>query len=131
MTVGGTKVHWARRVTGTTLESVNEIRRVFKPRVAAVMIALIVACQVVAFVGFARSYVERGRTIEGLEDSLCRERLTRIAGSMLAPTECRQAMKVLAATFPQIWTPMAPRASPKHVAASVTGASPVSVSKDR
>ena len=110
-----TKVHWARRVPGTIFEPVSEIRRVFKPRVAAAMIAVIMACQLVAFVGFARSYAERGRTIEGLQDSLCRERLTRIAATLLVPSECRQAMKVLAASSPQIWTPMKPRASPKHV----------------
>jgi hypothetical protein len=82
----------------------NEIRRIFTPRVAAVMIGLIVACQLVALVGFARSYVERGRKLEVLEESLCRERLARIAATLLTPSECRQAEKVLASTMPQIWT---------------------------
>ena len=116
----GTKVHWAGRVTQTIFKRVNEIRRIFGPRVGAVMIALIVACQVVALVGFARSYTERGRTIEALEDSLCRERLARIAATLLTPSECRQAEKVLASTFPQIWTAIEPRSSAKDSAASVT-----------
>jgi hypothetical protein len=100
------------------------------------MIALIVACQVVALVGFAQNYMERGRKIEALEDSLCRERLARIAATLLAPSECRQAERVLASTSPQIWTPIEPRASPKDSAASVTRwprgswVSPVPVSED-
>jgi len=84
------------------------------------MIALIVACQVVPLVGFARSYIERGRKIEALENSLCRERLARIAATLLTPSECRQAERVLASTSPQIWTPIEPRSSPKDSAASVT-----------
>jgi hypothetical protein len=102
------------------------------------MIALIVACQVVALVGFARRYVERGRRIEALEDSICRERLARIAATLLAPSECREAVKVLASTIPQIWTPIEPRSSPKDSAASVTKwpprgswVSPVPVSEGR
>jgi len=87
---------------------VNEIRRIFTPRVAAVMIALIVACQVVAVVGFAGIYMERGRTIEVLEDALCRERLARIAATLRVRGECRQAEKVLASSIPQIWTPPVP-----------------------
>jgi hypothetical protein len=96
---------------------VNEIRRIFTPRVAAVMIALIVACQVVALAGFARGYMERGRKIEALEDSLCRERLARIAATLRAPGECRQAEKVLASTIPQVWTPVEPRSSSKDAVA--------------
>jgi hypothetical protein len=99
---------------------VNEIRRIFAPRVVTVMIALIIACQVVVLGGFARSYMERGRTIEALEDALCRERLARIAATLVAPSDCRQAEKVLASTMPQIWTPIEPRSSPKDFAASVT-----------
>jgi hypothetical protein len=68
------------------------------------MLAMIVACQVVAFVGFAQSYVERGRKVEALEDALCRERLARIAATLRTPSECRQAERVLASTIPQIWT---------------------------
>ena len=89
----------------------DEIRRVFTPRVAAFVIALIVAFQVVALVGFARSYAERGRRIETLEDSLCRERLARIAATLLTPDDCRQAEQVLAASLPQIWRRIEPRSA--------------------
>ena len=115
----------------------NEIRRVFTPRAGSVIIALIVAFPIVALGGFARSYTERGRKIEALEDSLCRERLARIAASLVAPTECRRAEKVLASTIPQIWTPIEPRLSAKPSAASVTRwpprgswASPIPVAED-
>ena len=89
----------------------NEIRRIFRPPVAAVIIVLLVACQVVALIGFARSYVDRGRKIQALEESLCRERVARIAGTLVAPSDCRQAEKVLASTIPQIWTSIERRSS--------------------
>jgi hypothetical protein len=115
---------------------VSEIRRIFTPGVAAALIALIAVCQVVALLEFARSYIERGRTIDALEDSLCRERLARIAATLLTPTDCRQAEKVLASNLPKIWTPIKPRLSPTDSAASVTRrpwralwASPVSMSR--
>ena len=115
----------------------NEIRRIFTPRAGAVIIGLIVACQVVALAGFARAYMERGRKIEALEESLCRERLARLAATLLTSSECRQAEKVLASAIPQIWTPIEPRSSSRNAAASVTRwplraswASPVPVSED-
>lgn len=80
----------------------DAIRRWFRPPVAAAMIALIVAIQLAAILGFSASYAQRGRRIEDLEAALCREGLaqfSRVASSV----ECQGAQRALAQVLPQSW----------------------------
>jgi hypothetical protein len=88
----------------------DPIRRYLDPKAARVVIALIVAAQIAAVLGFSMSYARQARRIAELEDEVCRERLARFP-NLVADAPCRNAQNVLAQVLPQRWQPLAEPAS--------------------
>ena len=84
----------------------DAIRRYLEPPVAAAVIGLLIALQLVAVLAFSRSYAVRGHRITELEETICRERLARLA-PLTSDVPCPEADRIFAQALPQVWTPIA------------------------
>lgn len=101
----------------------DPIRRNLAPQAARVVIALIVAAQLVAVLAVSMTYARQAKRIAELEDEVCRERLARFPNLVRErDMPCRDAQNVLAQVLPQRWVPIAqPTTSGQRLGARVVG----------